>query len=103
MCSYTVYAQDYYIMARIQVLISPEEREAFRRMALSEGLSLSAWLRQAGLERLAAAQAQGRIESAKQLDEFFKVCDAGLTGREPDLEEQLKVIAKSRYIGQSDT
>ena len=102
MCSYTVHTQHYYTMARIQVLISPEEREAFRRMALSEGLSLSAWLRQAGLERLAAAQAQGRIESAKQLDEFFQVCDAGLTGREPDWEEHLKVIAKARSTGQAD-
>ena len=90
-------------MARIQVLISPEEREAFRRMALSEGLSLSAWLRQAGLERLAAAQSQGRIESAEQLDEFFRVCDTGQSGREPDWDEHLKVISKSRSSGQSDT
>ena len=90
-------------MVRIQVLLSPEEREAFRRMALSEGLSLSAWLRQAGLERLAASQAESRIESAAQLDRFFKVCDAGQSGREPDWEEHLKVIAKSRSSGQSDT
>jgi Mobilization protein NikA len=38
-------------MDRLQVLVSRQEKEAFRQMAKREGLSLSAWLREAGLRR----------------------------------------------------
>jgi hypothetical protein len=90
-------------MVRVQVLMTPEEREAFRRVARAEGLSLSGWLRKAGLERLAAAGARERIEEPEQLDEFFSRCDARESGREPDWEEHLKIIRRSREAGQSDT
>jgi len=90
-------------MVRVQVLMTPEEREAFRRMARGEGLSLSAWLRKAGLERLAAAGACERIEEPEQLDGFFRRCDARESGREPDWEDHLEVIRRSGRSGQSDT
>lgn len=90
-------------MIRVQVLMTPEEREAFRRMAREEGLSLSGWLRRAGLERLASAGARERIDEPEQLDEFFSRCDARESGREPDWEEHLQVIRRSRQSGQSDT
>jgi len=90
-------------MVRVQVLMTPEEREAFRRVARDEGLSLSGWLRKAGLERLASAGALQRIEEPEQLDEFFRHCDERESGREPDWEEHLQVIRRSRQSGQSDT
>jgi len=39
-------------MTRVQVLLEKQEREQFRREAEREGLSLSAWLRRAGQDRL---------------------------------------------------
>ena len=41
---------------RIQVIVEEAEREAFRSVAEQEGLSLSAWLRQAGKDRLVATE-----------------------------------------------
>lgn len=92
-------------MERIQVLISPEEKETFRRMAAREGLSLSAWLRQAGLERLAASRERGRFRSSGELTSFFAVCDAHPgPGREPDWAEHLETMRRSRsHGGDSDT
>ena len=43
---------------RIQVIVEEAEREAFRSVAEQEGLSLSAWLRQAGKDRLVAKTQQ---------------------------------------------
>ncbi len=50
-------------MVRIQVLLSREERETFRRLAVRDGVSLSAWLRGAGLEKMAASRERGRFRS----------------------------------------
>src|SRR5438094_78621 len=41
--------------SRVQVILSDEDREAFRLQAEREGVSLSAWLRDAGRRRLDAA------------------------------------------------
>jgi hypothetical protein len=89
-------------MTRVQVLLEEGERERFRRQAAREGLSLSAWLRRAGLERLDARGAR-RIGTVGELRDFFRAVDAREAGREPDWEEHEKVIARSRASGQSDT
>jgi hypothetical protein len=85
--------------SRVQVILDDEDREAFRRQAEREGLSLSAWLREAGRRRL-AERAQPRIDDVASLKAFF----AGLPDRdtadgEPSWEEHLAVIEESRRAG----
>ena len=89
--------------SRVQVLLSPEEKEAFRRLAKSEGLSLSAWLRGAGRERLEAATSRRRLCTADALRRFFEECDEREKGHEPDWHEHLDVIRRSRLAGESGT
>jgi len=86
---------------REQVLVSPEEREAFRRRAEVEGVSLSAWLRAAGRERLAEAEEGDRLDSQETLRAFFDACDEREHGREPDWEEHLDVIRKAQRSGEA--
>lgn len=85
---------------RVQVVLDEEERESFRRAAREVGTSLSAWLREAGHQRLEHEERPGRIDSLAELDAFFAECDrrAG-AGREPDWERHLEVIAASRKSG----
>jgi hypothetical protein len=90
-------------MVRVQVLVTPEEREAFRRMAETEGLSLSAWLRGAGLDRLAAREHLGRFRTVAELDAFFLACDRHAPGLEPDWKEHVEVMRRSRAEGESGT
>lgn len=91
-------------MVRIQVLLTPEEKASFRRMAEREGLSLSAWLRQAGNERLTAAQEKSRFRSRSQLRDFFAACDEHHgAGLEPDWQEHLETMRRSRKDGESGT
>lgn len=90
-------------MSRVQVILENEERERFRGMAEREGLSLSAWLRQAGKDRMAAQQARTEISTVAELRAFFAACDAREQGREPDWEEHLAVIETSRGAGRSET
>lgn len=82
--------------ARIQVVLSERERELFRRQAKAEGLSLSAWFKRAAYERLAGSRATRGFGSAEDLQAFFERCDQREKGREPDWEEHLEVIERSR-------
>ncbi len=88
---------------RVQVILEETEREAFRTIAEQEGLSLSAWLRQAGKDRLAAKTQQKTIRNRKDLRRFFKACDSQKAGKEPDWDEQKKVIAQSQTSGSTET
>lgn len=88
---------------RVQVILEEAEREAFRTIAEQEGLSLSAWLRQAGKDRLSAKTQQKTIRNSKDLRRFFKACDSQKVGREPDWDEQKKVITHSQTSGTSET
>jgi hypothetical protein len=87
---------------RIQVVVDEEERESFRRQAQAEGLSLSAWLRQAGRERL-NSRALPSTGALAALRRFFAECDAHEKGREPDWQHHLEVIEASRQRGSSGT
>jgi hypothetical protein len=89
-------------MKRVQVLVHEGEQEQFRQQAEREGLSLSAWLRCAGQERLGARRAR-RLASLRDLKAFFRAVDAREKGREPDWEEHEAVVARSRASGQSGT
>ena len=87
-------------MTRVQVLLDKLERERFRRRAAEEGLSLSAWLRQAGREKLEPKQSKRKMTQAA-LRAFFKECDAREKAREPDWEEHRAVMRRSIARGQS--
>jgi hypothetical protein len=89
-------------MRRVQVLLEEGEQEHFRQQAEREGMSLSAWLRHAGQERLRSRRSR-RLSTLRDLREFFRAIDAREKGREPDWEEHLSVINRSRSSGQSGT
>lgn len=87
-------------MARVQILMSDEDRERFVYQAKREGMTLSAWLRLAARERLKAKQKQKPFESVEELEEFFRQSDERRgDGVEPDWEDHLKVINESKMRG----
>jgi hypothetical protein len=88
---------------RVQVILEQHERDVFQRQAAREGLSLSGWLREAGRERLERHYQQARIRSAQELRAFFEACDAREAGEEPDWEEHLATIDRSRAEGLAGT
>ncbi len=90
-------------MVRVQVLMEREEREEFRRLAQRRGMSLSSWLRQAGLDRMARDAGAVGIDSPEALRDFFATCDERESGVEPDWEEHKRVIEGSKRSGDSQT
>lgn len=89
-------------MVRIQILLGEQEREEFRRLAKRQGMSLSAWLRDAGREKASAGASEQRIRSKEALRDFFAECDQRERGREPDWEEHREVIDRSKRSGSGD-
>ena len=90
-------------MARVQLVMSDEDRDRYFRQAQSEGMTLSAWLRAAARERLEARQQVAPFKSPAELETFFRSCDA-LAGpeMEPEWNEHLAVINESRRQGTSN-
>ena len=89
--------------ARVQVILPENEKELFRIEAGREGISLSAWLRRAAQEKVAAAQARLAIRSPEELSAFFAACDVREQGREPDWPEHEAVIEHSRRAGAAES
>jgi hypothetical protein len=87
---------------RVQVILDEEEKERFQREARREGLSLSAWLRRAGEERLQGKPASSRMDTVEDLRAFFSACDRTEEGREPDWHEHLAVLEASKQSGAAD-
>lgn len=87
---------------RAQVILTAAEREMLRREAARKGQSLSAWMRKAALDRAAEAERR-QPTSVKALRVFFSKCDRRELGREPDWQQHLTVMARSRMSGGSDT
>jgi hypothetical protein len=83
---------------RIRVTVPAEEGEAFRRRAAAEGVSLSAWLGEAGRRRLAEAGPRSLADPGALRKFFASLPDAG-TGSEPEWDEHLAVIEASRREG----
>lgn len=79
---------------RVQVLLEEEEKELFAREARRAGVSLSAWIREAGKERLKPARP--KLETPEALRAFFASCDSREEGREPDWEEHLRNLERSK-------
>ena len=88
---------------RLQVLVTAEEKKAFREMAEREGISLSAWMRQAGLCRLAECKRRKSIGALEELRAFFDACDRRETGAEREWVDHKDVIHRSLRSGSSDT
>ena len=89
-------------MARVQLVMSDEERARFTHEARREGVSFSAWMRAAACDRFEARRARP-FASAAELDAFFRECDAREgEGREPDWEEHLRAIDESRSRGAAE-
>ena len=88
---------------RVHVLLEPEEKELFRRMAARAGKSLSEWLRDLGRAE-AERQTEARdLDSPERLDAFFAECDEREKAAEPDWQEHLEVIRTSRSKGNPAT
>jgi hypothetical protein len=86
-------------MVRVQILLGEQDREEFRRLAKRHGMSLSAWLRDAGREKATAGELEQKIDSKQALMDFFAECDEREQGREPDWEEHREVIDRSSRSG----
>ncbi|HEX9781647.1 MAG TPA: hypothetical protein VGA56_02815 [Opitutaceae bacterium] len=85
-------------------MLDERERAAFRSEAKAAGMSLSAWLREAGRERLRENAVRSRFSSLNGLRDFFRACDAqGSDDREPDWTEHAQVINQSRRHGLPET
>jgi hypothetical protein len=89
-----------HMATRIQVVVDEVEREAFRAQAEREGVSLSAWLREAGRRRLEAERP--RLDTVEKLQAFFDSLP-DQEGVEPDWEDHKRVIEQSMASGQSGT
>jgi hypothetical protein len=86
---------------RVQVLLSQEELERFRRHASAAGTSLSNWLREAGLRKADDVDQRERLDTPAALRGFFGRCDLleDGTGTEPDWDEVKKLIAEGMTKG----
>jgi len=91
-------------MARVNLVISDDDRDRFMYQARREGMTLSAWLRRAARDRIEKARQAEPFESPEDVEEFFRVSDkAAGPGSEPDWKEHLEVIDRSRRYGLPDT
>jgi hypothetical protein len=88
--------------SRVQVILTEEEKARFASEARRRGMSLSAWLRAAALERLTQSESEVPRD-ASALRAFFEACDRREEGREPDWEQHLAVIEGSRARGASSS
>jgi hypothetical protein len=76
---------------RVQVLLDDTEKARLERGAKYLGRSLSAFMREASLSKLAELENQ-KLFSKRELRDFFKQCGKIETGKEPDWAEHLQVI-----------
>lgn len=87
---------------RIHIIVDRAEKERFRRHAKREGKPLSAWLREAAREKVAAAQTGPALGTREALVSFFDACDAREQGKEPDWSSHRRVIEESIRGGASE-
>jgi len=87
---------------RIHMLVREADKALYRRQAEREGKSLGAWLREAAEEKLEAARTR-RFESVDDLKRFFEARDAAECEPEPDWDDHLEVIERSRSGGSEPT
>ncbi|MHB1193228.1 MAG: antitoxin [Longimicrobiales bacterium] len=88
---------------RIHLVLDRAEKERFRAAAEREGKNLSAWLRDAAEERVAASQRARGLRTSEDMAAFFRRCDQRESGMEPDWEAHRKVIERSIRSGAGDS
>ncbi len=86
-------------MTRVEVLLDEDEEQRFQRYARRQGISLSAWLREAGNALLKAQASSPTAANPPDLRAFFAACDARESGREPEWEEHLATLERSKTGG----
>lgn len=89
-------------MTRIHIILDEAEKERFRLQAEREAKSLAEWLREAGRQRLEAAERRSRMETLAELRAFFASCEAREREPEPTWEEHRRVIEGSIASGSAD-
>lgn len=81
---------------RIHIPIDEADKARYRAQAEREGKTLAAWLRDAAEERIRSAAGDRDLRSTHDLKAFFQECDEREAAVEPDWEEHLEVIERSR-------
>ena len=91
-------------MAEVRISLGDDEFERFHEQAQREGITLGEWLRAAAVKRLEDTQRADHFNSTIKVGAFFEGCDAlKRPESEPDWEDHVKVIERSRAGGVSDT
>ena len=91
-------------MARIQLVLPDDDRDRFVHEAQAEGVSLSEWLRLAARERMQRRIDRLPFRDAEDVDAFFQRCDSRAgEGSEPDWEDHLQTMGRSRSEGAANT
>ena len=86
-------------MARIHFTVKEPDKARYQNQARRENKSLSAWLREAAEEKLAATTLSDRF-TLNDLRRFNAECDARESGKEePDWDEHKRTIAGSKVRG----
>ena len=80
---------------RVQVRLDEKDLSSIRRLARRAKVSVSAWMRAAARALLGEGEPR-RFRTGAELEAFFKECDARESGREPDWDEHLAVMQRSR-------
>ena len=89
-------------MARVQLIIPDDDWSRFVHQALMEGMTYSAWLREAAREKLEDRQKGKRFATSKEVQEFFQACvSMGGPDVEPDWSEHVRIIEQSRAGGRA--
>ncbi len=83
------------MVARIHLIIGERERDTYRARAAADGVSLSEWLREAARAQLTKGRPE-RIANVEDLDRFFQACGEAEDGTEPEWNEHLAVMERSR-------
>lgn len=86
-------------MRRIHIILEEAEKERYRSQAAREGKSLTAWLREAAREKLAAAERRHGLDTVEELRAFFAACSQRESEPEPDWEAHRRVIEESIRSG----
>lgn len=84
---------------RAHIVLDEKEKEVYRRAAECEGLSLSAWIREAAREKLASSVRGRQVKTVEDLERFWAACRRSEKGVEPDWEQQKVRIGRSARTG----
>jgi hypothetical protein len=86
---------------RIHLVLTEARKARYEKAARKEGLTLSAWLREAASEKLERDTPPG-LNSVEALKAFFEECSHREEGLEPDWAAHRQVIEASRGDGNPD-